>query len=44
VVRITTSEGLSGYGQAEERKNYLKPSVLFYRDFLLGEDQRTSNA
>jgi L-alanine-DL-glutamate epimerase-like enolase superfamily enzyme len=38
VVRITTSEGISGYGEAEERKSYLKPHVLFYKDYLLGED------
>ena len=25
VVRITTSQGISGYGEAEERKSYLKP-------------------
>jgi L-alanine-DL-glutamate epimerase-like enolase superfamily enzyme len=38
VVRITTSEGISGYGEAEERKSYLKPHVLFYKDYLVGED------
>lgn len=38
VVRIATSEGISGYGEAEERKPYLKPHVLFYKDYLLGED------
>ncbi len=38
VVRITTDEGLSGYGQAENTKPYLKPHVLFYRPYLLGED------
>ena len=38
VVRITTSAGISGYGEAEERKTYLKPYVLHYRDYLLGED------
>ena len=29
VVRITTDEGISGYGQAEWSKPYLKPYVLF---------------
>jgi L-alanine-DL-glutamate epimerase-like enolase superfamily enzyme len=38
VVRITTDEGIDGYGQAESPKPYLKPHVLFYRDFILGED------
>ena len=38
VVRIVTDQGISGYGQAESRKPYLKPMVLFYKDYLLGED------
>jgi L-alanine-DL-glutamate epimerase-like enolase superfamily enzyme len=39
VVRITTDEGIDGYGQAEVAKGgYLKPHVLFYRDRILGED------
>jgi L-alanine-DL-glutamate epimerase-like enolase superfamily enzyme len=38
VIRVTTSEGISGYGQAETSKPYLKPFVLFYKDYLLGED------
>lgn len=38
VVRIVTDQGVSGYGQAESTKAYLKPMVLFYRDYLLGED------
>ena len=38
VVRITTDEGIDGYGQAEHAKRYLKPHVLFYRDMLLGKD------
>src|SRR6478735_565164 len=38
VVRIVTDQGISGYGQAESAKFYLKPMVLFYRDYLLGED------
>jgi L-alanine-DL-glutamate epimerase-like enolase superfamily enzyme len=37
-VRIVTDQGVSGYGQAESNKPYLKPMVLFYRDYLLGED------
>ena len=38
VVRNVTDEGLSGYGQAENTKAYLKPHVLFYKPYLLGED------
>jgi L-alanine-DL-glutamate epimerase-like enolase superfamily enzyme len=38
VVRITTDEGISGLGEVEASKHYLKPHILFYRDFILGED------
>src|SRR5277367_269824 len=38
VVRVVTNQGISGYGQAESRKPYLKPMVLFYKDYILGED------
>jgi len=38
VVRITTDEGIDGYGEIESSKPYLKPHVLFYRDRILGED------
>jgi L-alanine-DL-glutamate epimerase-like enolase superfamily enzyme len=38
VVRITTDQGIVGYGQAETAKSYLKPFVLFYKDYLVGED------
>src|SRR5690349_16319490 len=38
VVRVVTDQGVSGYGQAESSKAYLKPMVLFYKDYLLGED------
>jgi L-alanine-DL-glutamate epimerase-like enolase superfamily enzyme len=38
VVRIVTDQGISGYGQAETRKPYLKPMVLFYKDYIVGED------
>ncbi len=38
VVRIVTDQGISGYGQAESAKAYLKPMVLFYKEYLLGED------
>jgi L-alanine-DL-glutamate epimerase-like enolase superfamily enzyme len=38
VVRIVTDQGISGYGQAESAKAYLKPMVMFYKDYILGED------
>jgi L-alanine-DL-glutamate epimerase-like enolase superfamily enzyme len=38
VVRITTDQGIDGFGQAETTKPYLKPFVLFYKDYLIGED------
>jgi L-alanine-DL-glutamate epimerase-like enolase superfamily enzyme len=38
VVRIVTDEGISGYGQAEVWKPFLKPHVLAFRDALIGED------
>src|SRR6195952_3232854 len=38
VVRIVTDQGISGYGQAESSKAYLKPMALFYKDYILGED------
>ncbi len=38
VVRIVTDEGISGYGEVEASKYYLKPHVMFYKQFLLGED------
>ena len=38
VVRIVTDEGISGYGEVESYKPYLKPHVLFYRDYLIGAD------
>ena len=43
VVRIVTDQGVSGYGQAESTKAYLKPMVLFYKDYLLGEDPTDVN-
>lgn len=38
VVRITTDEGISGLGQAENYKPFLKSHVLFYKDLIVGED------
>ncbi len=38
VVRITTDEGISGLGEVAGRKHYLKPHIMFYKDFIIGED------
>ena len=38
VVRIMTDEGISGYAEVEASKHYLKPHILFYKPFILGED------
>lgn len=38
VVRIVTDESLSGYGEVEHFKPYIKPYVLALRDALIGED------
>ncbi len=38
VIRVVTDQGISGYGEAESAKPYLKPMVLFYKDYILGED------
>ena len=38
VVRIVTDQGISGFGQAESYKEYLKPMVMFYKKYLIGHD------
>ena len=38
IVRIVTDQGISGFGEVEQYKPYLKPFVLHYRDALIGED------
>jgi L-alanine-DL-glutamate epimerase-like enolase superfamily enzyme len=38
VVRIVTDEGISGYGEVESYKPYLKPHVLALKPALLGQD------
>src|SRR5579871_6222697 len=38
VVRIVTDAGIDGYGEVENTKSYLKPHVLFYKPYILGED------
>jgi L-alanine-DL-glutamate epimerase-like enolase superfamily enzyme len=38
IVRITTDANISGYGQVEAYKPYLKPQILFSRELIIGED------
>ena len=38
IVRITTDEGVDGFGEVESFKPYLKPFVLHFRDAILGQD------
>jgi len=38
IVRVATDEGISGYGEIEAYKAYLKPQVLHYTPYILGED------
>jgi L-alanine-DL-glutamate epimerase-like enolase superfamily enzyme len=38
VVRIVTDEGIDGYGQIESFKPYLKPVVLFFKQYIVGLD------
>ncbi len=38
VVRIKTDAGIDGYGEVEASKYYLKPHIMFYKQFILGED------
>jgi len=38
IVRIVTDEGICGHGEVESSKPYLKPVVLTYKKYLLGQD------
>ena len=38
IVRIVTDQGIDGFGQVEPSKQYLKPHVLFYKNYIVGED------
>ena len=38
IVRIVTDEGISGYGEVEQYKPYLKPFILQFREALIGHD------
>lgn len=38
IVRITTDEGISGYGEVERYEPYLEPHILHEREALLGMD------
>ncbi len=38
VVRITTDEGIYGIGEIESTKIYIKPHVMYYKQFIVGQD------
>ncbi|MEM1607424.1 MAG: mandelate racemase/muconate lactonizing enzyme family protein [Candidatus Bathyarchaeia archaeon] len=38
IVRIDTDEGISGLAQIEKPKYYMKPHVLFYKRYIVGQD------
>src|SRR5579862_3577395 len=38
IVRIVTDQGISGYGEVEHFKPYLKPYILQFREAMIGED------
>ena len=38
IVRVITDAGIDGYGQGEPAKSQLKFHILFYKDYLVGED------
>jgi len=38
IVRLVTDQGISGYGEVEQYKPYLKPFVLYLREALIGAD------
>ena len=38
IVRVVTDEGISGFGEVEQYKPYLKPFIMHFRDGLIGQD------
>jgi L-alanine-DL-glutamate epimerase-like enolase superfamily enzyme len=38
IIRVVTDEGIDGYGEIENSKPYVVPQVLFYKQFIVGED------
>lgn len=40
VIRITTDEGITGWGQIEAPKPYVQPQVLQLKDWIVGQDPR----
>ena len=38
IIRIVTDAGISGYGEVEFAKSYLKPQILMYKDAIIGFD------
>ncbi|RYH13385.1 MAG: mandelate racemase/muconate lactonizing enzyme family protein, partial [Alphaproteobacteria bacterium] len=40
IIQITTDEGITGWGQIETPKPYVKPQVLDLKDWIVGQDPR----
>jgi L-alanine-DL-glutamate epimerase-like enolase superfamily enzyme len=38
IVRVVTDEGVSGYAAVESYKPYLKPHIMYYAPYIVGED------
>ena len=38
IVRVVTDDGTSGYAAVESFKPYLRSHVLYYEQFIIGED------
>jgi L-alanine-DL-glutamate epimerase-like enolase superfamily enzyme len=38
IVRVVTDQGISGFGEVEQFKPYLKPHILHFREALIGQD------
>ena len=38
VIRILTDDAIVGIAAGESNKAYLKPMILFYKDFVVGKD------
>ncbi len=38
IIRLLTDDGVDGYGEIERNSSYTKHQVLFYKQFLVGED------
>ena len=38
IVRVVTDAGISGYASVESFKPYLKPHIMYYAPYIIGED------